>query len=269
MREEVSGYGGPHKVVLNRNAQNLGLAGNNNRAWELSSGEFIVMQAGDDLSLPARTTELVNAWQCAGNPAHLVCSYHQPIDIHGEPCGDVWTQVVWASSVREAVAFGGCTALGCTAGYAREIHAKYGPLDPRILMEDWVYPFRAMLESRVAVVRQPLVQYRHHSSSLAAAYFSEKRGRPKRLPRLRAHRLASSKLAVAEDWKRAWNIRGLSDPVLEAELERLVAFRKLQEKGYSLARVARLSLVWQGMRSGLSTRQLAGLAREHVLQRCY
>lgn len=55
-------YRGEHRLDLHRNPKNLGVAGNLNRGWELCRGEFIVIQAGDDMSVPQRTEQLVSKW---------------------------------------------------------------------------------------------------------------------------------------------------------------------------------------------------------------
>lgn len=47
-------YRGPHKIILNRNEPNLGIGGNFHQAYTLSSGEWLFMAAGDDISLPER-----------------------------------------------------------------------------------------------------------------------------------------------------------------------------------------------------------------------
>jgi glycosyltransferase involved in cell wall biosynthesis len=63
IKEEVEAYRGPHKVIVNRNEANVGLAGNLNMAWSLSHGEFVVAQGGDDISMPQRTETLLQARQ--------------------------------------------------------------------------------------------------------------------------------------------------------------------------------------------------------------
>lgn len=42
----VAGYQGPHRVILNRNPENLGLAGNLDKVHELSSGDVIIGSSG-------------------------------------------------------------------------------------------------------------------------------------------------------------------------------------------------------------------------------
>src|SRR5205085_9105639 len=60
IQETVRDYKGPHQVVLNRNPKNLGLTGNLNHAWSLTTGEFVIVQAGDDLSVPDRALKMTN-----------------------------------------------------------------------------------------------------------------------------------------------------------------------------------------------------------------
>jgi len=46
IKEEVSAYNGPHKVILNRNAKNMGIGGNYNQAFQLAHGELFVTAGG-------------------------------------------------------------------------------------------------------------------------------------------------------------------------------------------------------------------------------
>src|SRR5260370_29744892 len=71
MSEIASHYSGPHTVLLNRNETNLGLIGHVNKSFELSSGELIVAAAGDDISLPDRVSEIVDAYERSGRSALL------------------------------------------------------------------------------------------------------------------------------------------------------------------------------------------------------
>jgi len=55
MSAMAAAYRGPHKIILNRNDRNLGLAGHVNRAAELMGGELLILSAGDDISLAHRS----------------------------------------------------------------------------------------------------------------------------------------------------------------------------------------------------------------------
>lgn len=50
----VSRYKGEHKIYVNRNDSNLGIAGNVNKAMQIANGDIFVLAAGDDQSLPYR-----------------------------------------------------------------------------------------------------------------------------------------------------------------------------------------------------------------------
>src|SRR6056297_466684 len=48
MQEMAAAYGGPHGVILNRNQSNLGIVPHIDRVMTIVTGEFIVINAGDD-----------------------------------------------------------------------------------------------------------------------------------------------------------------------------------------------------------------------------
>lgn len=54
IEEYISNYQGPHKVIFHRNEKNIGIAQNVNNAMALASGEYFILAAGDDKSLPER-----------------------------------------------------------------------------------------------------------------------------------------------------------------------------------------------------------------------
>ena len=66
MQQLAAAYPGPHRVVLNRNPKNLGIAGHMNRLARLVSARLWVDSAGDDISEPQRVARLVAAWQSGG-----------------------------------------------------------------------------------------------------------------------------------------------------------------------------------------------------------
>ena len=52
MQEMAAAYSGPHRVILNRNPKNLGITAHVDRIMELTSGDFVVQNAGDDVADP-------------------------------------------------------------------------------------------------------------------------------------------------------------------------------------------------------------------------
>ena len=258
VQEEAQAYGGPHKVILNRNPQNLGVASNYNRAAALASGFLIVIQDGDDISLPDRTSKLVAA-SLEPTPVDMVCSRVFVIDGAGAALPDLAVPPVSPLSLKEAVETGFISAAGCACAYSRELWSKYGPIDADVLQEDIVLPFRALLERGIRIVDEPLVQYRVHGGNLFTGSLAAD-------SRERRQRWARSWLAIAQDWYDAWAISGRHDPVMERRLRQNIRQRQYDADCYSRSRAFALMVSFRGLAEGLSLRNFVGLIRRHVLR---
>jgi len=73
MKEMAEHYHGPHKVILNRNRENLGLAAHVNIIIERTNTDIIVLAAGDDISLPERAQRTWEIFQ--SNPSYGCISF--------------------------------------------------------------------------------------------------------------------------------------------------------------------------------------------------
>lgn len=268
VRQETSAYSGPHKILLNRNERNLGLAGNFNRAVELSSGEFLVAHAGDDISLAQRTARLVECWMNKDAPVDLVCSYFEEISVDGTPTGFVKEAVAFFPDTSQPVPKWRCGATGACAGYSRKLFEKYGPMDEHVLSEDWVLPFRAWLENGVAVIREPLLLHRTHNSSISVAQRSLKIEKDGAIRKLRRRQAAANRYGIARDWLRAWTIscKGSSNSGVVTELQRFVELSEMEFKAFDSSRLKALMLAFlTGVRGG-GVSGAARLLLRHVLR---
>lgn len=165
----VSNYTGPHKVIVHRNERNLGLAGNINRMWELSKGGFLVIQAGDDISVPHRTSRMVDAWLSTEPHPSIVYSNEMFIDESGAEIKENQTcRVVNYREVIEETLTGKKPFVigGCAAGYSRKTHFDVGPLLLDIRAEDFIYSFRALLSDGCIGINEPLIMYRQNTDSI-------------------------------------------------------------------------------------------------------
>ena len=167
MQEEANGYEGPHEIILNRNNRNLGNGGHVNRLIELAEGELIVAAAGDDISLPARTEELVKAWSNGG----VVAAYSSVIvtdedgaaraidrrKFAGASVGEHWRALIQRSHG---------VVLGASQAWDRTVFETFGPLPESIRAEDYALEFRSALLGKIAYVDEPLVRYRRHGSTI-------------------------------------------------------------------------------------------------------
>lgn len=62
MQEMVADYNGPHKIKVIRNSQNMGLISHVLARGREACGEIVVVAAGDDISKPERTRDLVQTF---------------------------------------------------------------------------------------------------------------------------------------------------------------------------------------------------------------
>lgn len=174
IKSMVDNYIGPHKVILNRNEENLGcqgVAAHVNKVFELVEDDLIVMAAGDDISLPERTSVLVSAWLAAGKPSGSLhsavrtmstSSSENDIVINGRASFD-------DLSIQQAIRIGVVGLLGCSHAVTRDIFTGFGRLPDSISFEDRALAFRSFLAGKIIYCDRVLVRYRIQSDSLSGA----------------------------------------------------------------------------------------------------
>jgi glycosyltransferase involved in cell wall biosynthesis len=259
MQEEAAAYSGPHKVLLNCNQPNLGMARHLNRTVEIASGDLVILQAGDDVSLPDRAARMIQAYR-QPSPVDMVCSDAVMIDSAGAPLArQRGLPPVAPLTLEEAIARGSISALGCACAYSRTLWTKYGQIDPDVLQEDVVLPFRAMLERGIRVVSDPLVKYRIHDTNLFGG-----RGGPE--PRDKRQRWAESWDAISRDWSASWTTSGRRDAKLERQLLQHAKQRAYDAACYRRSRLHALASAVAALFDGLTIKNVAGLIRRHVLR---
>lgn len=161
MQEMAAAYRGPHRIVLNRNPANLGIARHVERIMELASGEFIVESAGDDIALPERTKRLVGAWLASDRRALAVHSEKQDIDEAGQPLPFAPRSDILAGITPLEMLQKKHTMIGATLGWSREVYDRFGPISDIAAFHDYPICFRALLlGGEVAYLPEPLVRYR-------------------------------------------------------------------------------------------------------------
>lgn len=159
----VAEYKGPFRIILNRNPVNLGIGANFHKAYTLSSGDWLFMAAGDDVSYAERCRIAETAIQ--DNPGSLCfAAYREIIDGDGKSCGyDTWNHVVH----------------GAAAIWNRKLFSDFLPIPSSIMSEDYLLYFRALLlGGGVTEIEKATIKYRidGHTVSNAATtgYFPQK-----------------------------------------------------------------------------------------------
>jgi glycosyltransferase involved in cell wall biosynthesis len=268
IQEEVNAYQGPHSIILNRNESNLGVTGNLNRALELTRGQFIVASAGDDISMPDRSTELVARLQDKNDSVDMVCSYIEEIDKVGKPSGVIKRDVYILPNMRRPVQQWTCVATGACIGYNRKLYDKYGPLDTRIIAEDQVLSFRAWVGSGIALVEKPLLKYRVHDQSISINHGNIKKEQNAGLRQSKRYSIAGDKVARVEDWLHAWRLSNTSsDKRIEKELKQWIRLLEIEWRAYNSTRLWALKVALQSLAYGKgSLRTMVRLILRNVLR---
>ncbi|MGA3266059.1 MAG: glycosyltransferase [Verrucomicrobiota bacterium] len=185
MSEMAADYKGAHKIILNRNETNLHVGRHVNRAMELATGEFIVMGACDDISLPRRVQTLYEKWRETDGRAFCIMSNAAAIDQNGKVIASHFFHAendtnpgrivlrryddrvrvsLLKTGYREVWYASG--VLGATNAIQRKIYDEFGPLWGTLFGEDEALCYRANILGGVAYVDEPLVLYRRHTEHL-------------------------------------------------------------------------------------------------------
>jgi glycosyltransferase involved in cell wall biosynthesis len=268
-------YRGPHRVVLNRNPQNLGIGGNVSRTMGLCHGELLVMAGGDDVSLPGRTSMIVEAWNRSGRQATSLYSRFTVIDEAGRPRD--WLLAPYALkdgtlflnqqvnprrfARRRRPAF-----CGCAHAVSPKLHSLFDALPARICYEDVALAFRtALLGGHFMFINAPLVNYRWHGANTT---FGLEQSMPKTAAsfqellekrRCELDRFVVLYQSFAADAARAKQL-GLISPADYSHLERRIAIeqRRFQLRSDMLGRSwgRRLAIFWELYRNTFRPREL-------------
>jgi hypothetical protein len=172
MERLAAEYRGPHRIILNRNPRNLGIGAHLNRMMDLATGQLIVASAGDDISLPHRTSRIVSEWKLRGCKPDSIYSMVKRMSPEGVDLGvDAFRSHDRWDDREFVVRHGGCV-LGAGHAWTRRMWDAFGPMSPTVVNEDWVLPLRASLMGGVCRIDEPLVRYRvgvstwHHKGAL-------------------------------------------------------------------------------------------------------
>lgn len=165
-------YEGPHKLIINRNEKNLGIAGNVMKLFDMSHGHYIVNNCGDDLSVPDRVTRSVDA---------IIKEGVECMSFAMSPFGATVAKVGFFTEEQKKTnryylkdyIKGNYISSGASRIMTRKIVDYFGPLNDDCPTEDSTFTFRAFLLGGVSYSYEHLVNYRIHgeNTSIGATYF--------------------------------------------------------------------------------------------------
>lgn len=154
-------YSGDHQIILNRNQHNLGIVLNLQKAVSLSSGEWIVCQAGDDVSLRHRVSSIQSKISetkgvfAIGTACRIVDSQGKSIGFRGYKLGHL-------PNIRSTI------LIGATAAYHRDCFTLFPSLNATQISEDLILPFRALLLGKVVITNIVVLLYRVHEKNVSS-----------------------------------------------------------------------------------------------------
>ena len=153
-----------------KNTERLGLVGNWNRSYELSSGRYVSIFHQDDVMAPDNIEQKVRALDENPSVGFVYSNVHQ-IDAQGKLLSEWWyfkpepdeNGVCPGGDFFETLLSGPNIVCCPSAMVKRECFERLGGFDPRLpFTADWEMWLRIALHYDVAYLVEPLVKYRRH-----------------------------------------------------------------------------------------------------------
>jgi len=151
-------YVGPKKLILSRNASNLGIVDNYAAAVEQSTGELIFMAAGDDISMPDRCSKSIQFWLDNQKKYDLVAADAIDMAYAGEHLKMKETDRLEEWSVKRWFE-GRPFFFGASFMVTRRL-LILAPLNNQLPYEDQCLVFRSLLLGGAIRLPEPLVCHR-------------------------------------------------------------------------------------------------------------
>ena len=160
MQAAVASYTGPHRVVLNRNPQNLGIGAHLSHLVSLSKGKMLFVAAGDDVSLPQRCERVMQAWTESGQRLDLIAAALIDVDEAGRPGATITPSDL--ATYRNAADWLARPpfVVGAAQAWTRRVFELFGPLPKGVVAEDLIMVLRAVMSGGAVTLAEPLVRYR-------------------------------------------------------------------------------------------------------------
>ena len=159
IQQAIAGYSGPNKIIVNRNAKNMGVIAHTNKILKIAKGKIIIPSYGDDISLPNRSQRILEEFH-KYSPL-LIHSDAIPINKRGEQVKSKYNKAIFFKTVNPLdISTSLSHYLGASGAWHRKLFDKYGPIKSELVYDDHILGFRAALEKRVHFINAPLLYYR-------------------------------------------------------------------------------------------------------------
>jgi len=153
IQRTISGYTGPHRIILNQNNTNIGLLGNIQKAKEMSKSKWITVLAGDDVAYPDRVRH-IQSFISSHEDIYAIGTGYKIIDKKGNVIGLGMPNMTTQRRLCDSI------ITGATAAYHTGCFDSFQPPNSSTCLEDVIYPFRALILGRVLLTKRPTICYR-------------------------------------------------------------------------------------------------------------
>ena len=167
MKRLADEYQGPHKVVLNRNEENLGITKHMNKCYiDLAKGEIIVAAHGDDVSDPERTSITVEFLLNNKDVSQVACSA-TAVDKDLNVLPSIYQSNLSVDEIHyyDINSFGHVSVGFST--FRKRVMSVFNYISDTCPTEDDIIGIRAILEGKVVFLPNKLVLYRKHENAFS------------------------------------------------------------------------------------------------------
>lgn len=159
-------YTGPHRVLVNRPARNLGTYGNIYDAFRQADGDVIIFAGGDDIAYPHRTAAIARRWQETG--ADALWSTFDVIDAAGTVIEAAFRPVATTLFLLDYFPGRKVEPLyGASMACHRSVLSRFPAPAERVRSEDTYLTLMLLAHGgHIEVIEEPLLAYRKHLGAI-------------------------------------------------------------------------------------------------------
>ena len=170
IKDAVKYYKGPHRVILNRNESNIGIVPHVNKVlFELSHGEYIFLNGGDDVSTPNRIKDSLEIMSRLGvDSLSLNMTTINEANEYQKKLFYADTTVEGVYTIDDYIKGTYKQVPGASRVITRQLLDFYGPFNDDAQTEDTTLNFRALLYSGLGYSGNIGLEYRVHSSNISS-----------------------------------------------------------------------------------------------------
>ena len=256
-------------LVVRRNTVALGVTANFEQALLAASGDLIALSDQDDVWHPERVERAVAEF--AARPGlELVAAEARLVDEARAPLGSTLLETLGVDDVtRERLGTDAAFAellrrnllTGATMMVSRGLVERAAPFPASWVHDEWLAVV-ASVGGGIAVIGEPLIDYRQHGANQIGVSRLSASGRLARLREPRTDRNARL-LARAEDLAARLPALARADARVEADVQAKLAHERMRQR-IPASRLRRVAPIWREWRSGAYTRY--GLGVQDVLR---